>query len=70
MLIATIVLYILVVALVATLCWVVARLRAVEHVAMYLGLERYEEIVEEAEEKAREDSARRMIDDEWHGEVL
>lgn len=44
--------------------WTLARLRRVEVVAMYLGLERYEELAQQAQ-------ARQMIEREsWRDEVV
>jgi hypothetical protein len=51
--------------LVVTVMRLTHRLKRVEVVAMYLGLERYQQIVAEAEESARSARAQQMIDREW-----
>lgn len=56
-------------ALIWTLTGMLQRLRDVEIVTMYLGMERYQEMLAEAEEAALVESERKMIDS-WHGETL
>jgi hypothetical protein len=67
MLIAIIAIYLIVFTLGLGLVALAARFRMMEPIIAYMALERYGEMLGEAQERARAEAARRMIDGERWG---